>query len=716
MSNETNKNSSNSDNVCVLCFKNVGIYSIGVCDHAVCYECSTRMRVLCNQNECPICRANISCVYFVKEIKPFQELEQMRHYGSDEKYGIKFLSEDVKIAYDAILEHICSVCLEDFRTFADLKKHMKQAHEMFYCSLCVENIKIFSSERRAYNRVDLARHRIRGDSDNTSHKGHPLCEFCDTRFMDSDDLYRHLRRTHLYCHLCDADGGNLYFKSIDDLKKHFSDEHYLCEEGDCKTCPMTAVFRSKLDLQAHFATIHSKFLSKSAVKQARTLELKFSLVPRNRRENTATRREFESSVQASSNIENESSDRTFVRPLTSEDFPALGNNNNPVPLRPKHAYSARENTNYKREDFPSLGGSSSVGSKKPECTKQTTGFPPLGQPSTSKESSVQLSVNQNANAAKVSIKVTNGQSVHTKISTKNLRPANDPFPALDSNITLGEAQWVNVKNKKKEEKPPAKKTENLNPNQFPDLKKKSKGESAMVNLNKASSKSKLNNTYSQKAGKKQSNHTENVDENSNRKQKSKPQKSVETKNEITVNSNDTTTTTITNRVNPPPGFNRPPPPPGFLGSERDFPSLGIQQRVSDVTFTTSNGQSYSISPCNDYKPPSNFSFRNQNIFKRLLMVCSPEGLSEFKIFSEKFRNDKITSEKYYEHCQKFLGVNFDEFFPELLVLLPNVTKQQELYKVCNNKSRKMLVKCERCGQIVFKKELVDHYKYHTLEL
>lgn len=51
-----------NENTCVVCFKNVEIFSIGVCDHPVCYECSTRMRVLCRQNECPICRHNMQQV------------------------------------------------------------------------------------------------------------------------------------------------------------------------------------------------------------------------------------------------------------------------------------------------------------------------------------------------------------------------------------------------------------------------------------------------------------------------------------------------------------------------------------------------------------------------------------------------------------------------------------------------------------------------------
>lgn len=54
--------SETNENTCVVCFKNVEIYSIGECDHPVCYECSTRMRVLCCQNECPICRQDLQKV------------------------------------------------------------------------------------------------------------------------------------------------------------------------------------------------------------------------------------------------------------------------------------------------------------------------------------------------------------------------------------------------------------------------------------------------------------------------------------------------------------------------------------------------------------------------------------------------------------------------------------------------------------------------------
>lgn len=73
---------------------------------------------------------------------------------------------------------------------------------------------IFSHERKWYNRKELARHRAHGDPDDTSHRGHPLCKFCDDRYLDNDELLKHLRRDHYFCHFCDADGSQEYYRCL----------------------------------------------------------------------------------------------------------------------------------------------------------------------------------------------------------------------------------------------------------------------------------------------------------------------------------------------------------------------------------------------------------------------------------------------------------------------------------------------------------------------
>ncbi|KAF4529921.1 hypothetical protein B566_EDAN018058 [Ephemera danica] len=290
-------------NTCVVCFKNVEFYSVGQCDHPVCFECSTRMRVLCQQNECPICRQDMPKVIFADQVRPFRNL---REKSWERKYKIGFANEAVEAAFRRLLLHSCKVCQNrpEFKTFAALKDHMRREHELFYCDLCVDNLKIFAFERRCYKRSELGQHRRRGDSDDRSHRGHPLCEFCDERFMDNDELFRHLRRNHLFCHFCDADGYHRYFgqfndfchRSYDYLREHFRNEHYLCEEGDCKEEKFTSVFRSDIDLKAHRAMVHARTLGKAGAKQARTLELEFTLAPRPRGSASNQRRPYSVSM------------------------------------------------------------------------------------------------------------------------------------------------------------------------------------------------------------------------------------------------------------------------------------------------------------------------------------------------------------------------------------------------------------------------------------
>lgn len=73
--------------------------------------------------------------------------------------------------------------------------------------------------------------------------------------MDSDELFRHLRRDHLYCHFCDADGKHQYYNSYNDLRAHFLEEHYLCDEGDCKNEQFTSVFRTDIDFRGDIRKI-----------------------------------------------------------------------------------------------------------------------------------------------------------------------------------------------------------------------------------------------------------------------------------------------------------------------------------------------------------------------------------------------------------------------------------------------------------------------------
>uniref|UniRef100_A0A182NHA2 RING-type E3 ubiquitin transferase n=1 Tax=Anopheles dirus TaxID=7168 RepID=A0A182NHA2_9DIPT len=271
-----------TETLCVVCFKPIVYFAVGECDHLCCYECSTRIRVLCQQNDCPICRRDLAKVIFSKTLLPYQQLDVKNRSGLyDQKYRISFTDAEVQHAYFDLLDYKCPRCdQKNFPKFELLREHVRKKHELFYCDICTEHLKVFSSERRCYNRQELALHRRKGDPDKVGHRGHPLCEYCDTRFLDKDELFRHLRKDHFFCHYCDADGRNYFYSDYVSLREHFRTDHFLCEEGECEQEQFTSVFRSEIDLRAHRASVHGKSMNRLANKQTRTLELEFTYAPR----------------------------------------------------------------------------------------------------------------------------------------------------------------------------------------------------------------------------------------------------------------------------------------------------------------------------------------------------------------------------------------------------------------------------------------------------
>lgn len=167
-----------------------------------------------------------------------------------------------------------------------------------------------------------------------------------------------------------------------------------------------------------------------------------------------------------------------------------------------------------------------------------------------------------------------------------------------------------------------------------------------------------------------------------------------------------------NNKKPPPGFNVKPPP-GFNNCNSNLlPN-------NDLTFTNSSGQSYSILPAHhhDYHMPPNFEMRNKKLIDSFMNLGNNgEAIREFKTYSDLFRNGSYAADRYYEHCKCFLADDFDRVFPELLVLLPDIGKQQELYKVHVGEGvRKDLDVCRTCNQVVMCRDLRSHLSNHSLE-
>jgi hypothetical protein len=156
----------------------------------------------------------------------------------------------------------------------------------------------------------------------------------------------------------------------------------------------------------------------------------------------------------------------------------------------------------------------------------------------------------------------------------------------------------------------------------------------------------------------------------------------------------------------PPGFdvpiNRgkltPAPPPGFgggvytNGSSVTSPPPGFSVTLNSVarpqssglTFTSSSGQRYSILPGSSgsnshrFVPPQDFARRNQALVTRVKkMFVDSQSMDEFCQASKMFRQGQISACDFSVYCQEIMGSEeFAEIFAELLVLLPDIDKQQ----------------------------------------
>ncbi len=131
---------------CPVCLSRMSIFAVGLCNHHVCAECSTRMRVLCEQNECPICRQDMPKVFFSVSRKRFAEVEN-EPYRIEKRFRICFENGSVETQFWRLLEHRCPICPEEerpYRNFKDLGRHVGREHEHFYCELCTDHLKVQS--------------------------------------------------------------------------------------------------------------------------------------------------------------------------------------------------------------------------------------------------------------------------------------------------------------------------------------------------------------------------------------------------------------------------------------------------------------------------------------------------------------------------------------------------------------------------------------------
>uniref|UniRef100_A0A336KX30 RING-type E3 ubiquitin transferase n=1 Tax=Culicoides sonorensis TaxID=179676 RepID=A0A336KX30_CULSO len=655
---------------CVICCKEIEIFALGECSHPVCYNCMTRMRALINQNECPICRKNLDQVIMSPENKTYNELlPDIGKFEYNGFYKIYFVTAECQKKFADLLANRCTLCQDRFFTSFDaLKMHIRKQHDLFFCDLCINHIKLFPWERRLYTKTEIGNHRRIGDKDVTSHRGHPLCEYCDTRFFDKDALYKHLRTEHFFCHICDADGSNDFYEDVVSLRKHFKSNHFLCEEGNCINEHFTSVFRSEIDLKAHRATHHSRNMTKTESKSVRNLDLNFQSFPRAGRNQPANNEVVEEPVPEV-RVQK-------LNPMNEQDFPSL--NTKPVAATSTMKSAPRVVTVASRigkggltmtdENFPSLGPTSSAPISAPAikpAPRTTVAHalkpPPVSKPQENKNVHVErkkdtkkLPIQSNhANDKKELFEDFPSLPVSKNIQ-KNLKlPGQRKNAPLIEYSALAKAEpkikLVNTENVQKTNEKPKPLNLNITESSFPALGKPS-----------ATS---LNSPFSVKESK--------MTVLNNKPLKSK----ANVKNQY-KNGNEETTTNF-----------------------------------SILHGKPNNG---------NYIHPPNEEQRNKDLKKKLSTILRDiDTFNEFQLASKMYINTKYTADTYFEHCRMVLGEHFNTLFPELLVLLPNKERQKALYDVLcssDNVSRKIFSRikvCSNCEQVMLLNEVNYHERQHA---
>ncbi|KAM9222841.1 E3 ubiquitin-protein ligase ZNF598 [Leptosomus discolor] len=846
-----------TDGSCVLCCGELEVVALGRCDHPICYRCSVRMRALCGVRYCAVCREELGQVVFGRKLTSFSTiaLHQLQH---EKKYDIYFTDGDVYALYRKLLQHECSLCpdVKPFNTFADLEQHMRKQHELFCCKLCVKHLKIFTHERKWYSRKDLARHRIHGDPDDTSHRGHPLCKFCDERYLDNDELLKHLRRDHYFCHFCDSDGAQEYYSDYEYLREHFREKHFLCEEGRCSSEQFTHAFRTEIDYKAHKTACHSK--SRAEARQNRQIDLQFSYAPRhprrsegviggedyeevdrynrqgrsgrlggrgsqqNRRGSWRYKREEEdrdvaaavrasvaakrqeekkrvedkedsssssrgkkedlrdSEVLSSKRVPKPSNDAPEAAAngaLSQDDFPAIGSAAGP--LQGSAPLAAAK---LKEEDFPSLSSSaaptipSGVSLTYTATAKKTAfqeeDFPALVskmRPNSKTVTNITSAWSNGSSknvvkaisnpgvhqpAKKPSLSSTKGGKKSNKLSqsddedggggltTQEIRNTPTMFD-VSSLLAASTSQTLTKVSKKKKmggekQRPSSPHLPQETP--FP----RSSGEkppeaepapTAAAALRAPDRPAAVLNGHLEKPSALCS---------APKEPPGLKKPTVTNKCPLPQEDFPALGSSGSARMPPPPGFNAvvllksPPPPPG-LSVPVGKPPPGFAVIPSTNISEPVTASLKEPKPCHGaYLIPENFQQRNIQLIQSIkeFLQSDESKFNKFKTHSGQFRQGLISAAQYYKSCRELLGDNFKKIFNELLVLLPDTVKQQELLSAHNDfrikekqssnkpkKNKKNVWQtdstseldcsiCPTCKQVLTQRDVVTHKALH----
>ncbi|XAR52740.1 hypothetical protein NMG60_11020962 [Bertholletia excelsa] len=298
------------DDTCAVCAETLEWVAYGQCGHReVCSTCITRLRFICDDCRCCICKSESNIIFVTKALGDYtrmiNDFSNFPVNPTEGQVGSYWYHEGTRAFFDD-LDHYkmivemcklsCIVCNKKdeqgrggskkgrkFRNIEQLKSHLFHDHKLFMCSLCLQGRKTFICEQKLYSRAQLNQHIKTGDAEvdgNESERGgfmgHPTCEFCRNPFYGDNELYVHMSTEHYTCHLCQRQhpGVYNYYRNYDDLEIHFRQEHFLCEDEGC-LAKKFIVFKTESEMKRHNIVEHGRRMSRSKRNAALQIPLNF---------------------------------------------------------------------------------------------------------------------------------------------------------------------------------------------------------------------------------------------------------------------------------------------------------------------------------------------------------------------------------------------------------------------------------------------------------
>ena len=300
----------NLANLCSICSHPIEFVAQTSCDHEMCSVCAIRMKLLFKSKDCVFCKQPIKYITIGKSTQetatrfPYAHIKWQLYYTSvDAFYHVMNLLRftcpisDCDHQWNTYLnfttvsrnQGISPIEMDDIRYtkqthagFKELAIHLKQHNEKVangykFCDVCVKDSKRFVSELNVYP-TDLINSHVRsGDKpflqSNVSDSkditveithmkdvvnplfnfdGHPLCQFCNNRFVDQEYLKNHMKQRHEECSLCKQSGKSVWFRHLNELKSHYKQDHIVCEHCD----EGLIGFADEIDHINHLAQVH----------------------------------------------------------------------------------------------------------------------------------------------------------------------------------------------------------------------------------------------------------------------------------------------------------------------------------------------------------------------------------------------------------------------------------------------------------------------------